>query len=131
MSKLCRLAVASLPLSPFIGLVSIASVASIAASAPLAAAVASDQSAVAAGGFQAADAGASSTLTGRGYQARACGFDLNHNGIFGEPADCHVCDGVTTNPYGDSNPPNMVYVSCQTGADNPTCGSPGNPCASI
>jgi len=128
MSKLCRLAVASLPLSPLIGLVAIAS---IGASAPLAAAVASDRSAVAAGGLQAADAAAGSALTGRGYQARACGFDLNHNGIFGEPADCHVCDGVTTNPYGDSNPPNMVYVSCQTGADNPTCGSPGNPCASI
>ncbi|MBV8199428.1 MAG: hypothetical protein JOZ15_02285 [Acidobacteria bacterium] len=75
--------------------------------------------------------GNSPAMLGRGYHARACGFDLNHNGIFGEPADCHVCDGVTTNPYGDSDPPNMVYVSCQTGADNPTCGSPGNPCATI
>jgi hypothetical protein len=74
---------------------------------------------------------ASPAMLGRGYHARGCGFDLNHNGIFGEPADCHVCDGITTNPYSDSAPPNMVYVSCQTGADNPSCGSPGNPCASI
>src|SRR5580693_7406691 len=76
-------------------------------------------------------AAAAQGAAARGYNARACGFDLNHNGIFGEPADCHLCDGTTTDPYGDGNPPNLVYVSCQTGADGPSCGSPGNPCASI
>ena len=34
----------------------------------------------------------SSPLPARGYQPRPCGFDLNHNGIIGEPADCNVCD---------------------------------------
>jgi hypothetical protein len=76
-------------------------------------------------------AAASPAMAARGYHARACGFDLNHDGIVGEPADCHVCDGVTTNPYNDSTPPNLVYVSCQTGADTPTCGSPASPCATI
>ncbi len=79
--------------------------------------------------FQLAPAVASPGV--RGYQPRACGFDLNHNGVPGEAADCHLCDGVTTNPYGDNDPPNLIYVSCQTGADNSTCGSPASPCASI
>jgi hypothetical protein len=78
-----------------------------------------------------ASAQSASPALGRGYRARACGFDMNHNGAFGEPADCHVCDGVTTNPYGSGTAPNMIYVSCQTGADSSTCGSPGNPCGSI
>ncbi len=69
--------------------------------------------------------------TVRGYVPRPCGFDLNHDGVFGEPADCHLCDGLTTDPYGDGNPPNLVYVSCQTGSDGPSCGSPANPCATI
>ncbi|MBV8199068.1 MAG: hypothetical protein JOZ15_00445, partial [Acidobacteria bacterium] len=67
----------------------------------------------------------------RGYHARACGFDLNHNGIFGEAADCNICNGTTTDPGGASPPPNMIYVSCDTGADNTSCGSPENPCGSI
>ncbi|MCG8456807.1 MAG: hypothetical protein MI919_11050, partial [Holophagales bacterium] len=25
----------------------------------------------------------------RGYRARACGFDMDRDGIFGEPEDCH------------------------------------------
>jgi hypothetical protein len=70
-------------------------------------------------------------MNARGYRARACGFDANHNGIFGEPADCHLCDGVTTDPFGDGSYPNIVYVSCQTGADSASCGGPGNPCATI
>ncbi|MDP9120758.1 MAG: hypothetical protein M3O15_05215, partial [Acidobacteriota bacterium] len=68
---------------------------------------------------------------GRGYQPRACGFDMNHNGVFGEPADCHVCDGSTRDPNYDGIFENIVYVSCQTGNDNASCGAPGNPCHSI
>ncbi len=67
----------------------------------------------------------------RGYQPRACGLDMNRNGIFGEPADCHVCDGSTLDPDGDGVRENQIYVSCQTGSDSATCGSPGNPCRSI
>jgi hypothetical protein len=125
MSKLCRLAVAVLSLPPLISLGSNASIASATTT------VAGEQDAAPAGGAQAKTDATSSALLGRGYHARACGFDLNHNGIAGEAADCHVCDGVTTNPYGDSTPPNLVYVSCQTGADSPACGSPGSPCGSI
>ncbi len=33
-----------------------------------------------------------SAVPPRGYQSRPCGFDLNHNGVAGEPADCNVCD---------------------------------------
>jgi len=80
---------------------------------------------------RAASTATSPAMLGRGYHARACGFDGNHNGVFGEAADCHVCDGTTTNPFNDPVPPNLVYVSCQTGSDNPSCGAPGNPCATI
>ena len=31
----------------------------------------------------------------RGFSARTCGFDMDRDGIFGEPEDCHVCDGTT------------------------------------
>jgi hypothetical protein len=70
-------------------------------------------------------------LLPRGYHARACGFDMNRNGVVGEPADCHVCDGATADPDGDGIDENLVYVSCNTGADSPVCGSPANPCGSI
>ena len=58
----------------------------------------------------------------RGYQSRACGFDMNRNGVVGECAnhasgrpsdcpDCHVCDGDTRDPDGDGVP-NGVDNSC-------------------
>ena len=37
----------------------------------------------------------------RGYTARPCGFDMNRNGILGEPADRLVGDGATADPDGD------------------------------
>ncbi len=67
----------------------------------------------------------------RGYRPRACGLDMNRNGIPGEPADCHVCDGTTLDPDHDGIAENQIYVSCQTGTDSPTCGSPGRPCRTI
>ena len=37
----------------------------------------------------------------RGYTARPCGFDMDRNGVIGEPADRLVGDGVTADPDGD------------------------------
>jgi hypothetical protein len=73
----------------------------------------------------------SAVYMGRGYQPRGCGFDLNRNGIFGEAADCHICDGTTADPLGSGGRDNLVYVACGMGNDNPGCGGPGNPCGSI
>lgn len=66
-----------------------------------------------------------------GYQPRACGFDMNRNGIFGEPADCRVCDGTTTDPDGDGVAEDLIYIDCGSGVDNATCGAPNAPCRSI
>lgn len=77
----------------------------------------------------------------RGYQARACGFDLNRNGVMGEAADCHVCDarveagllaGGTRDPDGDGTAEDLIYVDCDAGKDVPGCGLPGAaPCATL
>ena len=71
-------------------------------------------------------------LAGRqGFVARPCGFDLNHNGIFGEADDCHVCDGRTRDPDHDGVAENLIYVDCGAGADGPACGTPAAPCRSL
>src|SRR6185436_15174352 len=67
----------------------------------------------------------------RGYQSRACGFDMNRNGVFGEAADCNVCDGTTTDPDGDGVKEDLIYVNCGTGSNTTSCGSPSNPCKTI
>jgi len=67
----------------------------------------------------------------RGYQARACGLDMNRNGILGEAADCKVCDGMTLDPDGDGDLEDMFYIDCGSGVDSATCGSPTNPCRTI
>lgn len=68
----------------------------------------------------------------RGYQSRACGFDMNRNGTFGEAADCNVCDGVTTNVDDDAANETQVYVNCDVPAnDDTSCGEPGDPCSTI
>lgn len=70
----------------------------------------------------------SAPLGGVGYTARACGFDLNANGIRGEPEDCRVCDGSTTDVNADGVVDRIVYVDCDgRGGD----GTPGSPFASI
>ena len=67
----------------------------------------------------------------RGYQARACGFDMNRNGVFGETEDCQVCDGVTADPDSDGINEDIFYVDCDSGANSLSCGAPGNPCRTI
>lgn len=66
-----------------------------------------------------------------GYQARACGFDLNDNGRIGEADDCRVCDGQTRDPDGDGVEEDLFYVDCGAGIDSADCGSPDRPCATI
>ena len=63
----------------------------------------------------------------RGYIARACGFDMNHNGTIGEPADATVGDGNTTDPDGDGTDEDLIYVDATDGNDNTGDGSAGNP----
>ena len=86
----------------------------------------------------------------RGYQARACGLDMNRNGIVGEPAgadpllepgDCNVCDGGpnhpthqatgTPDPDGDGVSEDMIYVDAQNGSDTTGTGSALNPYRTI
>lgn len=66
----------------------------------------------------------------KGHRARGCGFDLNFNGVIGEPADCQVCRGGATNADIDANGihDRQVYVQQEVGTDNTSCGSPGLPC---
>lgn len=65
---------------------------------------------------------AQSTL-GRGYAPRACGFDLNDDFLYGEPAgDCNVCDGTTLDPDGDGVNEDLIYVDC----DNAPAGGDGS-----
>jgi hypothetical protein len=67
----------------------------------------------------------------QGYTPRACGLDMNRNGIVGEPADCHVCDGTTTDPDFDGIDEDINYVDSVGGVDLATCGSAQAPCASL
>jgi hypothetical protein len=70
----------------------------------------------------------------QGYQSRACGFDLNFNGVPGEPGDCNrICRGDPTNADIDGNgvADRQVYVNCSAGTDSTTCGAPGSPCRTL
>src|SRR5262249_21661508 len=70
----------------------------------------------------------------QGYQSRACGFDLNFNGVLGEPGDCNrICRGDPTNTDIDGNgvAHRQVYVNCSAGTDSTTCGAPGSPCRTL
>jgi hypothetical protein len=70
----------------------------------------------------------------QGYQSRACGFDLNFNGVPGEPGDCNrICRGDPTNTDIDGNgvADRQVYVNCSAGTDSTTCGAPGSPCRTL
>jgi len=83
----------------------------------------------------------------RGYVARACGFDLDDDGIVGEASDdCTICDGdtgdgtFTVDPDGDSTEEDINFVDSATGTDDTTCGWPGDlgdggptehPCATV
>ncbi len=67
-----------------------------------------------------------------GYQPRACGFDLNDDGILGDPAhDCDLCDGVTTDPDGDGIDEDLLYIDADAGSDETGDGSPALPYRTI
>ncbi|MEM1178604.1 MAG: hypothetical protein AAGM22_09680 [Acidobacteriota bacterium] len=72
-----------------------------------------------------------SSWPARGYQPRACGFDMDRDGRFGEPEDCHVCDGVTPDPDGDGMAEDLIYIDCASGVNSTSCGTPGSPCRTI
>lgn len=67
----------------------------------------------------------------RGYFAQACGFDMDRDGVFGEPEDCQVCDSVTSDPDGDGVAEDLLYVDCDSGVDDADCGTPNDPCRTI
>ncbi len=71
------------------------------------------------------------TAQERGYTARACGFDMNRNGIVGEPEDCNVCDGTTTDPDGDGKAEDLLYIDANAGSDTEGNGTPQNPYRTI
>ncbi len=64
----------------------------------------------------------------RGYRSRACGFDLDGDGVLGESGDdCNICDGSTTDPDGDGIDEDLFYVDCGAGSNgNGTAGNPFN-----
>ena len=66
-----------------------------------------------------------------GYTSRACGFDMDDDGTPGEPEDCNVCDGTTTDPDGDEDTEDQVYVDCNSGSNSANCGTVASPCRSI
>lgn len=65
-----------------------------------------------------------------GYNSRACGLDMNRNGIIGEPEDCNVCDGVTTDPDGDGVDEDLWYVDGTNGSNSNT-GTPSSPLLTV
>ena len=73
----------------------------------------------------------SSQPLGRGYVSRACGLDMNRNGIIGEPEDCDVCDGETTDPDHDGIDEDLIYVDTDEGSNRSGNGSPSRPYQTI
>ena len=67
----------------------------------------------------------------RGYISRPCGFDMNRNGVIGEPADRLVGDGKTKDPDGDGVNEDILYVDANTGSDTTGDGSPAKPYKTI
>ncbi len=68
---------------------------------------------------------------GKGYTPRACGLDMNRNGVIGEPADRLVADGKTSDPDGDGIDEDIIYVCSETGANWPNDGSIDQPVRTI
>ena len=75
----------------------------------------------------------------QGYIARANGFDLDDDGIIGEPGvDDLICDdtsgGLAPMPEDidfDGDEEEQWYVDCDFGTNSGSCGSPSNPCRTI
>ncbi len=59
----------------------------------------------------------------KGYVPRPCGFDMNRNGVIGEPADRLVGDGKTADPDGDGVNEDILYVDANAGNDETGDGS--------
>ncbi|MEM9593501.1 MAG: hypothetical protein AAGD06_04535 [Acidobacteriota bacterium] len=71
-------------------------------------------------------------VEGYGYRPRACGFDLDDDGVVGESEDdCRVCDGATLDPDGDGVEEDLFYIDCDGGQDDRQCGTPDRPCGTI
>ncbi len=68
---------------------------------------------------------------GKGYVARPCGFDMNRNGVLGEPSDRMVGDGKTRDPDGDGVEEDVLYVDSENGDDRAGDGSPTKPYRTI
>jgi len=68
---------------------------------------------------------------GKGYSPRPCGFDMDRNGVLGEPADRTVADGKTRDPDGDGVDEDVFYVDSEAGSDQTGDGSPGKPLKTI
>ena len=70
--------------------------------------------------------------TSRGYVPRPCGFDLaTRDGERGQAADCHVCDGVTTDVDANGVADVLRYVDCGAGNDSTGTGAPAKPFKTI
>jgi len=73
----------------------------------------------------------------RGYVARACGFDLDHDGVIAGAGDCDICDstsgtGVVAADYdSDGDDETEIYIDGTSGTDNGTCGGPDDACKTI
>lgn len=70
-------------------------------------------------------------LLTKGYNERACGYDMNRDGVVGFREDCHVCDGKTTDPDADGLDEDIYYVDSTSGSNNATCGTPSAPCSTV
>ncbi len=73
----------------------------------------------------------------RGYLRRPCGFDLDADGVVGEPEECRFCDGdpqtgaFTADPDGDGVDEDFLYVHATEGSDEEGDGTPQRPYRTI
>ncbi len=68
---------------------------------------------------------------GKGYVSRACGFDMNRDGLIGGLADRSVADGKTADPDGDGVNEDILYVDSETGDDVTGDGTAARPFKTI
>ncbi len=75
------------------------------------------------------------TAPNRGYLARACGFDFDHDGVLGEDPDDMPWKNVTASTSmdidGDGTNEDIIYVDSYDGDDSNGDGSPNNPYQTI
>ena len=80
------------------------------------------------------------TRPGVGYEGRASGMDMDDDFVYGGAGDVLVCDSTggsdVSNFYeedvdGDAVAEQQIFVDCDGGTDNSTCGLPGTPCLTL